>query len=80
MRLDGAQRAAKVVVDAIPALRVGLVAGALADDEAVGGEPPAHRIARGGVVARLLGDDVTRAGQRRLDVRHLVGDKWRGHL
>ena len=31
MRLDGAQRAAKVVVDAIPAFRVGFIAGALAD-------------------------------------------------
>ena len=79
MRLDGAQRAAKVVVDAIAALRVGFVTGALADHEAISGEPPAHHIACGSVVARLLGDDVARAGQRRLDVRHLVGEKWRGH-
>ena len=71
VRLDRAQRGAEIVVDAVAAFGVGLLARPLADHEAVGGEPLPRSLPRRRIVADLLGDDVARAGQRSLDIRHL---------
>ena len=79
MRLDRAQRAPEIVVDAVAPFGVDLLARPLAGNEAIAAKRCRARLPRRRIVADLLGDDVARAGQRRLDIGHLVGDELRGH-
>ena len=72
VRLNRAQRRAKVVVHPVTPLAIGLVAGAQAHHRPLGGETLPRPLPHDRIVAHRFCDYVTRPGQCSLDVRHLV--------